>query len=245
MIYVRSFLLLVFFYVWTFFWSVVAMLVLPLPRKWALFPQEFWSRGLQKALPFLVGIRVKYRGLENLPEGGAIVACKHESTWEITVFQGLLKDPAMILKEEIRNIPLFGWYVRKLKMIGVDRSAGPKALRGMLKAAKKAAGEGRKLVIFPEGTRNTNESNAEFQSGVYGLYGTLKLPVVPVALNAATLWPHKSFLRYPGTIYMEFLPPIEPGMGKQEFMDTLAHQIDDTSAKLRELAFVRDSADAP
>jgi len=238
---VRSFILLVFFYVWTFFWSVVAMLVLPLPRKWALFPQELWSRGFQKALPLLVGIRVKYLGMENLPEGGAIIACKHESTWEITVFQGLLKDPAMVLKEEIRNIPLFGWYVRKLKMIGVDRSAGSRALRGMLKAAKNAANEGRKLVIFPEGTRNTSESNAEFQSGVYGLYGTLKLPVVPVAINAAKLWPHKSFLRHPGTIYMEFLPPIEPGLSKQEFMQTLASQIADTSAKLRDMAFENKS----
>lgn len=236
-IYLRSFLFLIFFYVWTAFWSIMGMITLLLPRRHALFPQEQWSRGMQKALPIIAGVKVVYKGLENLPEGPVIVACKHQSAWETTVFQGLLKDPAIVLKNELRNIPVFGWYVRKLRMIGVDRKAGSKALRRMLKEAKSAIAYNRKIVIFPEGTRVSAEKDAEFHAGVYGLYGHLKLPVVPVALNSGQLWPRHSFLRHPGTIYLEFLPVIENGLNRKEFMVRLGSDIDAATEKLEDISF--------
>lgn len=237
MVFIRSFMFLVFFYLWTAFWSLIGLLTLPLPRKHSLFPQEQWSRGLQRALPIIAGIRVEYKGLENLPDGPVIVACKHQSVWETTVFQGLLKDPAIVLKNELRNIPVFGWYVRKLKMIGVDRKAGSKALRRMLKEAKSAIHYNRKIVIFPEGTRVSAENDAQFHAGVYGLYGHLKLPVVPVALNSGQLWPRHSFLRHPGTIYLEFLPIIENGLDRQAFMKRLGGAIDNATNELEALTF--------
>jgi len=223
--------------VWTAFWSIMGLITLPLPRRNSLFPQEQWSRGMQKALPIIAGIKVVYKGLENLPEGPVIVACKHQSAWETTVFQGLLKDPAIVLKNELRNIPVFGWYVRKLKMIGVDRKAGTKALRRMLKEAKSAVAYNRKIVIFPEGTRVSAKHDTEFRAGVYGLYSHLKLPVVPVALNSGQLWPRHSFLRQPGTIYLEFLPVIEAGLARKDFMEKLGNDIDLATAKLEALTF--------
>ena len=237
MIYIRSFIFLIFFYLWTGFWSLVGLLAILLPRKRALFAQEMWSRGFNKALPLLVGIKVVYKGMENLPDTPVIIACKHQSAWETTVFQGLLKDPALVLKNELRNIPVFGWYVRKLKMIGVDRKAGTKAMRRMLREARSAIEYNRKIVIFPEGTRVSAEKDTEFRAGVYGLYSHLKLPVVPVALNSGLLWPRRSFLRHPGTIYLEFLPIIENGLSRQEFMQKLGDEIDTATDKLEEQSF--------
>ncbi len=236
-IFIRSFLFFIFFYVWAALWSIIGMLTLPLPRKRSLFPQEQWSRGMQKALPIITGIKVVYKGMENLPEEPVIVACKHQSAWETTVFQGLLKDPAIVLKTGLRDIPVFGWYVRKLKMIGVDRNAGSKALRRMLKEAKAAVTYNRKIVIFPEGTRVSAEHDAEFQAGVYALYRQLKLPVVPVALNSGLLWPRNSFLKRPGTIYLEFLPVIENGLSREEFMKRLGNDIDTATEKLEAMTF--------
>lgn len=226
-----------FFYLWTAFWSVVGLFAILLPRKKALFPQELWSRGFNKALPLLVNIKVVYRGVESLPDTPVIIACKHQSAWETTVFQGLLKDPALVLKNELRNIPFFGWYVRKLKMIGVDRKAGTRAMRRMLREARSAIEHNRKIVIFPEGTRVSAEQDAEFRAGVYGLYSHLKLPVVPVALNSGLLWPRRSFLRHPGTIYLEFLPIIENGLPRQEFMKKLGEEIDTATDRLEEQTF--------
>jgi 1-acyl-sn-glycerol-3-phosphate acyltransferase len=232
-----TFLFKLFFYGSTIFWSLVAILVLPLPRRWGLFPMEMWSRGMQLAIPFFTGVKIRFVGEEHLGDEAVIVACKHASVWETTVFQGYLKDPAIILKKELEDIPVFGWYVKKLKMIRVDRAAGSNALRSMVREAKAAIEANRKLVIYPEGTRVSSATESDYQAGVFALYSLLKIPVVPVGINARLLWPKNSFPSKKGTLYMEFLPPIHPGLDREKFMDRLAGDIEASTRRLEAIAF--------
>jgi 1-acyl-sn-glycerol-3-phosphate acyltransferase len=144
----------------------------------------------------------------------------------------LLHDPAVVLKKELLNIPVYGWYTRKTQMIAVDRTGGAKALKDMVAAAQRAAGQGRPIFIFPEGTRTAPGTEADYQPGVAALYKRLDLPVVPVALNSGLFWPRRSFLRKPGTIVVEFLPPIAAGMDRKAFMNVLRERIETATRRL-------------
>ena len=205
-----------------------------MPRKKALLVQILWSRGVQKILPVVANINVRIEGLENMKSNRCIVACKHQSMWETTIFHGLLEDPAIVIKKELLGIPLFGWYCRKVKMIAVDRSAGPRALKPMLRQAKEAIRIGRPIVIFPEGTRIGTDTKTDYQSGIYAIYKSLQIPVVPMALNAGQFWSQETYLRYPGTIILKALPPIEPGLARDEFMANLERSIENATAELNQ-----------
>ena len=146
-----------------------------------------------------------------------IVACKHQSAWETFALYALLDDPVYILKRELMWIPLFGWYTWKAGLIPVDRSAGMAALARMTARAQQALAAGRQLVIFPEGTRRLPGAEPSYKPGVVYLYGTAGVPCVPIALNSGLYWPRRSLLRLPGTIVVEILDPIPPGLDRQAF----------------------------
>ena len=185
-------------------------------------------------LRFICGIRYEVRGREHLPKGGALVASKHQSMFETLAFWSILDDPAIILKKELSYLPFFGWYAMKLKNIKVDRSAGAKALRDMLRQASQRAEEGRQVVIFPQGTRLEPGASDTYKPGVLGLYKAMKTPCVPVALNSGLYWPPHGFVRKPGVIIVEFLPAIEPGLTKDAFMAELQTRIETASDALLE-----------
>lgn len=143
----------------------------------------------------------------------------HQSTWETTIFHGQLKYPTLVVKRELLYVPFFGWYTWRLGMIPVDRSSGGAALKKMIRTARKRVEQGRQIVIFPEGTRVDDGEDRPIRSGVYALYHFLKIPVIPVALNSGQFWPRSSMIRTPGTIRLVFLPPIEPGLSRDAFME--------------------------
>ena len=230
--YIRSFIFNIMLYVVGVFWIGVTFITLFLPRSVALIPQRMWSWTTQYVIRFIGGIKSDIRGIENLPDGPFILACKHQSAWETTIFQGMFKDPAMVLKKELMGVPIFGWHLRKVGMIAVDRADGTKAMIKMLRQAKAAVEAGRPLIIFPEGTRVSTEDDANYQAGVYGLYGTLKIPVVPAALNSGYFWPRRKFIKKTGTVVLEFLPAIAPGLKKDAFMEQLTNSIEPATQKL-------------
>jgi 1-acyl-sn-glycerol-3-phosphate acyltransferase len=126
-------------------------------------------------------------------------------------------------------------------MISVDRKAGTKALRAMLTDAKAAIDLGRPIVIFPQGTRaapGASVADVPYQPGVYALYRGLDVPVVPVALNSGLFWPRRQFLRRPGTIVLEFLEPIPPGLPRKEFDALLQARIEDATTALEREAHI-------
>lgn len=202
------------------------------PRSWARAVFGVWLKLVLGGLKRICGVDYEVRGREHIPAGGALIASKHQSMFETLAFWAILDDPAIILKKELSYLPFFGWYAMKLKNIKVDRAAGSKALRDMLKQARAKAEEGRQVVIFPQGTRLQPGVADTYKPGVVGLYSAMKVPCVPVALNSGLYWPASGVTRRPGTIIVEFLPPIAPGLDKKTFMTELETRIETASEAL-------------
>jgi 1-acyl-sn-glycerol-3-phosphate acyltransferase len=228
----RSLAFNVAFYAWTAGLAILFLPTLLLPARASLVGQRLWARGIVALMGALVGIRFEVRGREHLPPGGCLVAAKHQSAFDTMIFPLLLHDPVVVLKRELVLIPVYGWFALKWGMIPVDRKAGPKALRAMLKAAKPRVAEGRPIFIFPEGTRSAPGAPPAYKPGVAALYRDLGVPCVPVALNSGLYWPRRSFLKRPGTIVIEFLPPLAPGLARGPFMAELERRIETATAVL-------------
>jgi 1-acyl-sn-glycerol-3-phosphate acyltransferase len=179
---------------------------------------------------------VEYRGLEKIPQGPLIVASKHQSMWETFALLQFFEQPLFIVKRELMWIPFFGWYLKKSNMIGIDRGAGGRALLAMTRRAGEAVRRGRQLVIFPEGTRRPVDAPPDYKSGIAQIYVDCGVTCLPVALNSGLFWPRRTFMRYPGTLVVEFLDPLPPGLGRREFIARVSHVIEDASNRLVETA---------
>lgn len=220
------------FYLWTALLCLVALPALLMSQRAAAAISQVWAVGSLSLLKLIVGLSYEVRGIENLPEGVVIVALKHQSAWETIALWVLLKNPAIVLKQSLARIPVFGWYMKKGRAIVVDRDAGPKAVRPMLAAARSAMADGRPIAIFPEGTRTEVGVRRPYQPGVAVLYMQLGLPIVPVALNSGLFWGRRSFLKRPGRIIVEFLPPIKPRLDRRRMLHELERRIEDATAVL-------------
>lgn len=232
MVIVRSILFNILFYLNLVVLLLVALVTLVLPRRAMLKMAETWGRVSVWLLRVVCGTRMELRGLENLPPGALIVAAKHQSTWETFALLKLFDDFTFIVKRELMWIPIFGWCMWKGGMIPVDRGAGSQALNDMTARAKDEIRRGRQLIIFPEGTRRGPGAEPRYKFGVAHLYAQIGVPCVPVALNSGLFWPRRAFTRLPGTIVAEFLPPIQPGLGKEAFQQRLQGDIEAATARL-------------
>lgn len=173
-----------------------------------------WARWHRVCARYVLGIRTRIEGAP--PVGPALVASKHQSMFETIEMLLLLDEPAVVLKRQLADIPGWGRVARSYGVIPVDREGGAAALRRMLKAARKSAADGRPILIFPEGTRVQPGEQPLLQPGFAGLYGSLGLPVVPVALDSGRLWPRRSFVKRPGWITIRFEDPIPAGLPRGE-----------------------------
>lgn len=212
--------------------AALPTLLLPYP---ALRPFiRSYARTSLWLLRVICGIEVSWRGTENIPPGSCIVACKHQSAWETFALYAVLDDPIYVLKRELMWIPLFGWYMRKAGLIPIDRTAGMAALSRMTTHARRviAGPRPRQLVIFPEGTRRAPGAEPNYKPGIVHLYARTGLPCVPAALNSGLFWPRRSLMRVPGTIVVEFLPPIAPGFDRAGFLAHLQEIMESASARL-------------
>lgn len=233
MLVIRAALFQAAFYLWAAGLAVLMIPGLILPRKTVVWAQRVYALGTILLMRAIAGIRLEVRGREHLPPGAAVIAAKHQSAFDTLAYHALVPDVAMVMKRELLLIPLFGLYALKTKMIPVDRSAGPSALRGLVKQARAALAAGRQVVIFPQGTRVAPGVSAPYQPGTAALYTQLHQPVVPVATNSGEHWPRRSFAKYPGTIVVEFLPPIPPGLPRKTFAAELERVIEEGSERLR------------
>jgi 1-acyl-sn-glycerol-3-phosphate acyltransferase len=229
---VRSLLFNVCFSLWTIFISVMALPTLLISQRATIWISELWASVTFWLLLQIVGLSHEVRGRYNVPEGAVIVALKHQSAWEAIALWVLVKKPAIVLKQSLTRIPVFGLYMRRGGAIVIDRDAGPKALRPMVAAARAAAIQGRPIMIFPEGTRTREGARQAYQPGIAALYMQLHLLVIPVALNSGLFWGRRSFRKRPGRILVEFLRPIEPGLDRRSFMLELERRIEDATALL-------------
>ena len=196
-----------------------------------------WDNHLQplifKPMLKLCGIEIEVRGEEYI-KPGYIFASKHESAFETYAYTGIIKNSVFVLKKELTYIPLFGWGQALYGMIPIDRGAGAKAMKGMLKEAKDRVKKGRNIIIFPEGTRCKHLQVKGYKSGIVFLAEGLDMPIVPVALNSDLCWSKASFIRRPGKVIFEFLPPMRVSdyKNKKEFMEALQNRIETACQKI-------------
>jgi 1-acyl-sn-glycerol-3-phosphate acyltransferase len=207
------------------FYSLSLPIVATVPVS-ALFGQQLviahstvWTRFHRWCARVLLGIHIRVEGTR--PEGPALYASKHQAMFETLELQALLDGPAMVLKEELADIPLWGWAARRYGALVIDRSASAKALRQMMREGKAAKAAGRSVLIFPEGTRVLPGEQPPLKSGFAGLYRALAMPTVPIACDSGVLWPKKG-AKHPGTITFRFGAVIPPGLPREE-IDRLVH----------------------
>jgi 1-acyl-sn-glycerol-3-phosphate acyltransferase len=228
----RSILFNLALWLWTGALILAALPLLLAPRKAMVAVGRLWQRGVQSLLATLAGLTYEVRGRERIPPTPAVFAFKHQSAWETLVLHLLFADPAITLKRELTQIPLFGWYLTHAGMIGIDRAGGGRALRALIDDCRAALARGSSIVIFPEGTRAPVGERNPYQPGIAALYRHLGCPVVPVALNSGLFWRRRGFIKRPGRIVVEFLPPIEPGLDRDAFMAELEHRIEGATERL-------------
>jgi 1-acyl-sn-glycerol-3-phosphate acyltransferase len=232
MVFLRSLVFNFCFFLWAMLSAIIFAPLFILSPQTAQKAGRPWALGGLWLAKIICGITYEIRGTQYLTRAPAIYASKHQSAWDTMIFLVLLDRPAYVLKKSLLKIPLWGWYLWRMQMIAIDRSAGASAMKHMLKQAKAVLADGRQPVIYPEGTRTRPGTAPHYHPGTTALYSFLQVPVVPVALNSGYYWGKDAFLKRPGKIILEFLPPIAPGLDKTEFTSILEKTIETASAKL-------------
>jgi len=229
---VRSLIYFVAFYVVTALYLVLGSWLLFGPRSWAMKGLELHGRTCVWLLRVICGTKLDVRGRENLPASGCLVIAKHQSAWDTFGLISLFRDPAIVLKDELKWIPFYGWFCVKFEHILVKREKASAALKALIRDAKQRISIGREVVIFPEGTRTVPGAPPDYKPGYVALYEALNVVTVPLALNSGLFWPRRSPWRYPGTIVVEFLPPLPPGLPRAEFRRRVEEAIETASRRL-------------
>lgn len=200
------------------------------PLGWAI--AEYWAASNAFLLRWVVGIKSEVTGTENIPEGGCIIAAKHQSDWDIFALLPHAGRPAFIAKKELMDIPFFGGAARALDTISIDRSKGTEAIPAMLVDARAAIDRGCRIIIYPEGTRKAPLADPAYRTGISRIYEGLNVPVVPVALNSGLFWGRNALVLWPGTAKAKFLKPIPPDLDPAQMHKRLRAAIEKGTEEL-------------
>jgi 1-acyl-sn-glycerol-3-phosphate acyltransferase len=230
-----------------FYLTLVGLMVLGLPaifggRRGVLALANVWRVVSVWLLEVICGLKVEYRGIENIPAGAVLIASKHQSFLETFALLKHAPDFAIILKRQLTYIPLFGLYLIVSKQIAIDRAQGRQALQQIIGSARPVFAAGRQVFIYPEGTRRLPGAPPRYKPGAAAIYGGNDAPCLPVALNTGLFWRRRSFLRRPGVAVIEYLPPIPPGLKRRAFADQLQQTIETACDRLNAEAVARDPA---
>jgi 1-acyl-sn-glycerol-3-phosphate acyltransferase len=229
---IRSVLFNISFYATLMVWLIIALPTFFMPYRAIIAVAKAWGRWNLFLLRVICGLKADFRGLDKIPPGPLLIAAKHQSAWETFALLSLFDNPAYIMKRELQWLPLFGWFALKGRMVPVDRGAGSAGLNAMTERARKELADGRQIIIFPEGTRRPAGAEPRYKYGITRLYLGANVPVLPVALNSGLYWRRRSILRPPGTIVVEILDPIPPGLDEETFMARLQNDIETATARL-------------
>ena len=222
-------------------WGAIIPIIFLLPafifksKKIGDYGAKIWSQFSFYVLKKLCKIEYKIIGQENILNEPCIYACKHQSMWETVVMHLILNRPVYAYKKELEKIPFYGWFLKFMSGIGVDRKGGMKSLKNVISQAKFYLDKGQSVVIFPQGTRvpvGGSVKDFPYQAGITALYNSCETKIVPVALNSGLYWPKHKILKNPGVIIIEFLPAINQGLSKDDFNKKLISAIEDASNKL-------------
>lgn len=221
--------------------ALACLLCLPgllLPRKGMFFIIHAFVYTVYFLEKYILGLTYEVRGAENLPKDGSyIVAAKHQSPYETMKLHILFKDPAVVLKRELLSIPLWGRFLARTNPIAIDRKQGKEAMSQVVEGAKRVKEENRAIIIFPQGTRVypwQTVKDKPYKNGIARMYEETSMPVVPLALNTGLFWPRQSWIKRPGKIIFQFMPPMRAGMDAENFAKELQDRIETTTQALQD-----------
>jgi len=220
----RNLLFFVVFVVSIVIWGVFVVLAIPFPYRWRWNIVNVWVHLVLFWLRITCGIGYEVRGLENLPKDTAIIMSKHQSTWETIGFQAIFPPHVWVLKQELLKIPFFGWGLKSLNAIAIDRDSGRKAIVQVVRQGQERLDAGRWVVVFPEGTRTAPGTQGRYKLGGGVLAVKTGYPVVPVAHNAGEYWPKHWLYKYPGVITVSIGPVID---SQELTADDLMQKVED------------------
>ena len=238
MIFLRSLV----FNAWFYAITAAMLLFLCLPRLLlgTLGPEQAcdiarnWARLVLAGLRLICGTTYVVTGQEHLPDGApAVIASMHQSAFDSVVWLLLVPRPCYVLKRELMLIPLFGTICRHAGMISVDRAAGARAIRDLMRDADRAVAEQRQIIIFPEGTRIAPGRLGPLQPGIAALAARTKLPVIPIAIDSGFVWGRRAFRKLPGLIHVAIQPALPTDLPRAALLPAL------------EAAFTRGAAALP
>jgi 1-acyl-sn-glycerol-3-phosphate acyltransferase len=240
MIFLRSTLFNILFYgIWTPLVCICMMPCLLLPRGFTVWVAAFYQNGTYILEKYILGLDYEVRGLEHRPPKGQsyLAACKHYSAYETLKLYALFEDPTIILKKELLSIPVFGWFLKKLDVIAIDRGNREQSMASLINGAKYMRDHKRPIVIFPQGTRvpvDATPTQKPYKGGIVKLYAATNMPIVPLAMNSGLYWPRNSYLKKPGKVIFEFLPLIPEGLPPGEVLAIIEERIETASHRLVE-----------
>jgi 1-acyl-sn-glycerol-3-phosphate acyltransferase len=188
----------------------------PLPLKYRIAVIKIWISCSLASLRIFCGLRYTVEGLENIPEHGFIVMSKHSSTWETIVIQRFFRPLVWVVKRELTWIPFFGWGLKAMDAIALNRGTGRKAINQLIRESQFHMDNGRILMLFPEGTRVQPRQQKPFKLGGAIVSQRTGYAVLPIAHNAGEFWPRHSWIKWPGTIRVVIGKPINPSGKKTE-----------------------------
>ena len=223
----RKFLFLLFFF---FGISIISVLFLPsllMPSKIVLLGGKMMGNWASFCLQIFLNTKIVVKGRENIIKNKKFfIACSHQSMFETFYLQTIFYSPIFILKHELIKIPIFGWYLKKIGSISINRNKISKHNLGLIDKIKNSVQiSDRPLIIFPQGTRVLPKEKVPFKKGVGRIYDELKINCQPIAINSGNVWPKNGELVPNKIITISILPAVRPGMSSIDFTNHIEEKI--------------------
>ena len=224
---IKSYIFLFFFFFGIIFISIIFIPTLFLPQKFVIFGGKLMGYWTIFCLKFFLSTKILIKGTENIIKNEKFfIAASHQSMFETFFLQTLFNSPVFILKKELLFIPLFGWYLKKIGSISIERGKVTKNNLDFFERIHKAIfNSNRPLIIFPQGTRVLPSERPPFKKGVSRIYETLNIACQPVAINSGNVWPKNGKKKSGMTITISILPQIDKNLQKDQFLKNLEEKI--------------------
>ena len=224
---IRNFLFSIFFFSGIILICIIFLPSLFLPQNIVLFGGKIMGHWSAICLRFFLSTKIIIKGKENIIKNEKFfIASSHQSMFETFFLQTIFNSPIFILKKELIKFPIFGWYLKKIGSIYIDRNKVTKENLGFFdQISYLIRSSNRPLIIFPQGTRLTSEDRTPFKKGASRIYDELKIKCQPVAINSGNVWPKKGKLKPHKNLTISILKPIESGLNKDIFLQNLQDNI--------------------
>ena len=224
---IRNFLFSIFFYIGIILICIIFLPTFFLPQKIVLFGGKIMGHWSRFCLELFLSTKIVIKGSENLIRNEKFfIACSHQSMFETFYLQTIFNSPIFILKKELLSIPIFGWYLKKIKSISIDRNKINKENLDFYEKIKMSLeSTDRPIIIFPQATRVAADDRSPFKKGASRIYETLNIKCQPVAINSGNVWPKSGMLIANKTLTISILEPIDSGIDPKQFLEILQNSI--------------------